>query len=284
VRRFWLRRWLRTLPAYYAVLLFTWALQVAARNNTDLCWSYLIFGQTYATDMPYFGVSWSLCVEEYFYLLVAPLPLLVSRRSWWWLVPVLLVPALCRSLGWYETLTQFHVRYDQCALGVLLAYVAVFAPALWRHACRWAVVLALLGLAVAAVPVLGRLEPAWNLPDYDPLVWAAIAGSLVLLANSGPFWQRLRVPGAFYLANRAYAVYLLHGEALALLKRTTGLPFFLYLALTWVISLLLAELLYRLIERPIMQVREWFVSSCSRENLAAAPPARVVAEGSMVPA
>src|SRR5262245_7175385 len=63
VRRFWLRRWLRTLPAYYAVLLLTFLWQIAARHNYELCWSYLLFGQTYLTDMPYFGVSWSLCVE-----------------------------------------------------------------------------------------------------------------------------------------------------------------------------------------------------------------------------
>src|SRR5215471_10027057 len=47
LRRFWYRRWLRTLPAYYAVLAFTFAWQVGARHNTDLCWSFLCFGQTY---------------------------------------------------------------------------------------------------------------------------------------------------------------------------------------------------------------------------------------------
>jgi peptidoglycan/LPS O-acetylase OafA/YrhL len=284
VRRFWLRRWLRTLPAYYAVLGFTFAWQVLARQDGELYWSYLIFGQTYATGMPYFGVSWSLCVEEHFYLVVAPLLLFASRHSWWWLVPVLAVPPVCRFVGWYETLAQTHVRYDQCAMGVALAYLAVFAPALWQRACRWAVLLALVGLGAAVVPVIKKLEPTWNFGDYDALVWAAIAASLVLLANSSPFWQRLHLPGCRYLANRAYAVYLLHGEALALVKRTSGLPFVLYLGLTWAVSLLLAELLYRLIERPIMQAREWFVSSCSREHAPAVQPATTATQGSMVPA
>jgi peptidoglycan/LPS O-acetylase OafA/YrhL len=269
MRRFWVRRWLRTLPAYYAVLSLTFAWQLAVRNNTDLCWSYLVFGQTYLTDMPYFGVSWSLCVEEHFYLAVAPLLLFASRYSWWWMLPVFLVPSLCRSLGWYETLDQTHVRYDQCAVGVLLAYLAVFVPAVWQRACRLAPVGAALGLAAVGWAVLGRLEPTLDIGDYGPLVWALIAGSFVLLAVSRLFWQQLRLPGARYLADRAYAIYLLHGEALALAKRTSSLPFVLYLLITWVVSLVLAELLYRLVERPIMRAREWFVFSCSREHLAA---------------
>lgn len=283
VQRFWLRRWLRTLPAYYAVLALTYLWQVAGRQDGDLCWSYLIFGQTYLTDMPYFGVSWSLCVEEHFYLGVAPLLLLLAGRGRsWLLLPVLLLPSVCRAFGWYQSLEQTHVRYDQCALGVALAYAAVFAPNTWQRLCRWAPGLAVLGLVAGAVPALGRVYPEWDGGDPGPLAWAAVAASLVLLANSTPFWQQLRVPAARYLADRAYAVYLLHGEALALMKRTDGLPFWLYLAGTWALSLLLAELLFRLVERPIMRAREWFAVSCGRGRQPAGVPAPVGADPALL--
>ena len=104
LRRFWYRRWLRTLPAYYAVL----ALQVAwqlYRGNHDLSVSYLFFGQTYLTTMPFFGISWSLCVEEHFYLIVAPTLWLFWRvPSSRWLAPLLLIlPLVCRFFGWYSS-------------------------------------------------------------------------------------------------------------------------------------------------------------------------------------
>src|SRR5579883_1610736 len=66
VRRFWLRRWLRTLPAYYAVLAAQIAVLAVRGKGSLIDWRYLIFLQNYIPDPPYFAVSWSLCVEEYF--------------------------------------------------------------------------------------------------------------------------------------------------------------------------------------------------------------------------
>jgi peptidoglycan/LPS O-acetylase OafA/YrhL len=70
-----------------------------------------------------------------------------------------------------------------------------------------------------------------------------------------------------YVAERSYAVYLLHPEAFAVLRRTEwveGAPFGVFAALTWVLSLFLAEVLYRLVERPGMRLRERFTASRSR--------------------
>lgn len=274
VSRFWYRRWLRTLPAYYAVLAMTFLWQAAGRGQTDLCWSYLFFGQTYLTDMPYFGVSWSLCVEEHFYLAIAPLLVMFFRypKTRWLLPVLLLVPPVCRGMGWYGNSTQTHVRWDQCACGVGLAYVAVYRHHLWQRLCRFAPLIALAGLSAAGANVLTRFHPEWGAADLGPLPWAMIAVSLVLLGNSSPFWkQRFHLPGARYLADRSYSLYLLHVEALALLKHAPTLPFPVYLALVWIIGLLLAEVLYRAVEQPFMQAREWFAASrTARAGTAAA--------------
>jgi len=271
VRRFWLRRWLRTLPAYYAVLLLVYGWQVLGRHNYDLDYSFLVFLQTYREKMTYFNVSWSLCVEEHFYFAVAPFLLLFFRARWARLAVLpclLLLPTLCRHFGWYENLGQTHVRWDQCAVGVALAAIAVFAPRSWRVLCRWAPCLMLGSLAIAAVNVLARVYPAWGVEDFGPLPWALIFMCWVLLANSSTFWTtRLRVPGARFLANRAYALYLIHGEAFAVLKRTsTDWSFPLLLVAVWIVSLLFSEILYRCVERPFMQAREYLSVSCSRRS------------------
>jgi peptidoglycan/LPS O-acetylase OafA/YrhL len=272
LRRFWYRRWLRTLPAYYAVLAFTFAWQLY-RGNYDLCWSYTYFGQTYLTDLPYFGISWSLCVEEHFYLAVAPLMLLFWRvRFSRWLLPVLLaLPVVCRVAGWYfhDPGIETHARYDPCALGVLLAAISVARPRLWALLTRLAPVLALVGLIVAGRDAACRLNPQWGLSDQGILAWALIFGSWVLLAAARPNWKIGRLPGVRYVAERSYALYLLHPEAFAILQKTGALSFPVFLALTWVLSLVLAEILYRLVERPGMRLRERFGASRSR---AAAPP------------
>jgi peptidoglycan/LPS O-acetylase OafA/YrhL len=269
IRRFWYRRWLRTLPAYYAVLALTLAWQVFAVGNTEPQLGYLVFAQNYQARMPYFSVSWSLCVEEHFYLLVAPALLLFFRVKWsrLFLAALLLVPLLCRQMGWYGAAHQTHIRYDQCAVGVLLAWIEVFAPAAWRRLTQWAPYLAVAALAALCYPLLVRLEVYPLSGEFDPVCYAALFGVLVLLANSSPFFkERVRSRFVSCLADRAYAIYLLHPEALAVLRRFPALPTALSFVLVWALSLIFAEALYRMIERPFMQARELFSATCSRER------------------
>lgn len=277
LRRFWYRRWLRTLPAYYAVLAFTFAWQIA-KGNYHLRWSYLFFGQTYLTDLPYFGVSWSLCVEEHFYLAVAPLLLLFWRvRLALILLPVLLVlPVVCRTAGWYfhDAGIETHARYDPCAVGVLLAAIDVAFPRVWAFLRKIAPFLALAGLVATGRDIACRVNPQWGLDDQGILAWALIFGSWVLLAAARQDWAIGRLPGVRYVAERSYAVYLLHPEAFAALRKIEGLPFGVYLLLTWGLSLLLAEILYRLVERPGMRLRERFGASKSRDPVPPATPAQ----------
>ena len=272
---FWSRRWMRTVPAYYVVLLFTFAEQVILNHNHDLRWSYLFFGQTYLTSLPYFFVSWSLCVEEHFYLLVAPL-LLVAFRLKRWGIPfigiILVVPVTCRALGWYHTLEETHVRFDECLTGVVLAAVSVFAPVLWRRLCSLAPVFAGVAGAVYAWIVWIRWHPGHGIWPDEQTACAFIFGSFVLLGVSSEKWKkRLYLPGCSFLAKRAYSVYLLHVESLALLRRLHPESFVVFLVLTWTITLVGAEILYRLVELPVMNARESFSFSKSRKERPLSP-------------
>jgi peptidoglycan/LPS O-acetylase OafA/YrhL len=259
VKRFWYRRWLRTLPAYYAVLAITFAWQVVAHGHLHRPFIFLVFGQNYLNDFPYFGVSWSLCVEEHFYLLVAPALLLFYRFRWAraLIVPVLLLPLLCRRMGWYGASHETHVRYDQCAVGVLLAAVNVYCPTLWKGLCRIAPLLALAAMIVLAYPVVGRIAPPGRGVDYDSLLYALAFSTFVLLATSAPFYRdRLHTGLARYVANRAYSLYLMHVEAIVLLRRVEALPPLVYCVAVWVLSLILAEALYQCVERPFLSLRD----------------------------
>jgi peptidoglycan/LPS O-acetylase OafA/YrhL len=248
---------MRTLPAYYAILAVTLGQQFFLRGNHDLQWGYLVFAQNYKGGLPYLYVSWSLCVEEHFYLLIGPLLLLIARLGRPGLAVaagVLALPALCRAMGWYGTIEETHVRFDECATGVALAAVCVFAPALWRALRAVALPAAIVGALVYGAAFLRRVNPDAGLNLADPELFALVFASFVLLAASG--WT-VRVPGARFVADRAYSLYLLHPEALALLRRF-HLPFPVFLALAWALSFLLAEVLFRFVERPLMEARERF--------------------------
>jgi peptidoglycan/LPS O-acetylase OafA/YrhL len=85
LRNFWSRRWWRTLPNYYLFLLINFIFYYF--YNKDLLptasqsLSYLWFGQTIiGRQGGFFGESWSLCVEEWFYL-TFPLIVFLSGKA-----------------------------------------------------------------------------------------------------------------------------------------------------------------------------------------------------------
>lgn len=268
LRRFWARRWMRTLPAYYVVLAFTMLQQLLAHPEHPFRPDYLVFLQNYHRPEPFFAVSWSLCVEEHFYLFIAPALLLLVRMGTWRWIPVALLfamPYVCRHMGWYSSHEETHVHCDGCLLGVALAMCRQNAPQIWRALTRAAPVLVVVATLLYAADFVGRWWPSLGWQDFSPGIFALIFGTWVLLACRSDWWrEHLYVPGARYIALRSYSIYLLHPEVLALLKRfAPHSPFLLFYLIAWVGSCLVAEVLYRAVEKPIMDAREKLAISSS---------------------
>lgn len=84
LRRFLVRRWLRTLPLYFAVLPVYWFGNYfidTVKNQDVALWKYVFFVQNFFSVQPtFFGVSWSLSVEEWFYVLF-PLVLFIIKKA-----------------------------------------------------------------------------------------------------------------------------------------------------------------------------------------------------------
>lgn len=126
LRRFFVRRWMRTLPAYFIVLALVipatggWPLSDVARFAT--------FTQSLTTaPRSEFQVSWSLAVEEWFYIAFpVALVMLASftrRRAIWPVVALfMIVPPIIRALFFndapWDDLSQATVtRIDAIVYG-----------------------------------------------------------------------------------------------------------------------------------------------------------------------
>uniref|UniRef100_UPI0034500EEE acyltransferase family protein n=1 Tax=Sphingomonas sp. TaxID=28214 RepID=UPI0034500EEE len=214
------RRWLRTLPPYFAALSLSWtAVWVARGTSFDL--RYLVFLQNYQTAISFFSISWTLCVEEHFYLVV-PLGLSFSRRFRtvrpFFLAVGLLAPVLFRAhyadsaeagkwaFGYYRT--AMHVRFESLAFGTALAWVNIYRPKLWDQAAR----IARWSLApMVGACLLLYFVSAMTQYILGPSAAAALFGTL-LVAIAG---RRPVVPGGLQRPVRAiaitsYSVYLIH--------------------------------------------------------------------------
>lgn len=261
IKKFWARRWMRTLPAYFAVLILSILQRYLTKEDVQFPWEYFIFMQNYGS-LPFFFVSWSLCVEEQFYIFIAILLTLLARRNKHLILFILLtlyiLPSVFRSYGLYSTLEETHVRADGCVLGVILAHLYNSYPAIWQEISKRAVPIAITSAFIFVLFFIARYFPSMGIKDPDNAFLVIIFGSWVVVANkNSKFREKLYFPGGYYIASRSYSLYLLHPEVLALMKKFfIGAPFPIFFIVTLCGSMLLAEVLYRIVEKPIMDARE----------------------------
>lgn len=138
--KFYVNRCFRTLPLYYIMLFVT-----AAISGTRIPLSCFVFCQNFnSTDLSFLPVSWSLSVEAWFYFLIPPLFLLLTKalsakfsteKSVLIAVGILcLIPFILRVFcalafdpEWdYGIRKQIPLRLDSIMMGVFLAAVKLY--------------------------------------------------------------------------------------------------------------------------------------------------------------
>ncbi|WP_343642863.1 acyltransferase [Roseateles sp.] len=295
--RFYGRRLLRTLPNFYVVLALYWLFpQVLGGREPPPLWRFLTFTQNIElTPGTAFSHAWSLCVEEQFYLVLPAALMLGSalkrhrRALAWSLIGVLTLAAIAwrdhlwRLYGTQDPTTGYYPhlyygslsRLDEFLPGVAIALLKQGHPAAWTALMQRAKTL----LAVACAACLGMLTlmlhfyyiddygygHAMSSWGYSALAWSFGALVLAALAPRGPM-ARVNLPGANALARWSYALYLTHKPiAYALVKPLVALG----LARTsgWTAAIIAAAcllggwLLYRLVERPFLDLRDRWIPS-----------------------
>jgi peptidoglycan/LPS O-acetylase OafA/YrhL len=236
--RFYIRRALRILPAYLAVLLLAWATGFVTPNYVVICILFL-------ANMPgfflrhgylFYGPLWSLAVEEQFYLVWPALYRKLQRRGMLMASVSLLVvcPGL-RALAFAHVLHTGDALSKTWMIGDNLAMGAVLAILL-----RWPGMtvgrIAALGWAQFAVGGLGLvwlfgagrmgaedvLRNSVGLSCFLLLCGSAVVGMLCWFrARELPGWLR----GLVFLGDISYGLYLIHLLLLQVYDREFGAGF-----------------------------------------------------------
>ncbi len=229
---FMLRRWMRTLPAYFiwvAFLLAFWPPRFWEPGHWALAGDYLLRYATLTQNLAWpmrdgwFGVSWSLTVEEWFYLgfsaALFGAAVLLGRRAGFWTACALFlaVPAALRwqvpdSADFGEVLTKVAVlRLDAIAFGVLVAWAEARRGFLFRHplpafACGVLLITSIWGGWLDRVVALDPHVRRTFLFDI------ASFGFALCLPAAAALRRLPRVPGGLVLAisTQSYAIYLVH--------------------------------------------------------------------------
>ncbi len=275
-RIFMLRRWLRTLPLYYvwmAVLLLVWVQILPSPTRHALAHTlptYLVMAQNLFWPIQarnFYDVSWSLSVEEWFYLLAATLMflgLVRLRRLALPLVALLLVagPIACRALyppppSPADQLVPYWL--DSIGIGLWVALLEAHAPRAFR-AASWLAPLGALCLLEAvyggSLARFGAQPPLRQVIEVD-----YVALAIALLVPALARWRAAGGPLAWavtQIAALSYALYLVHLSVLVYVGNrhlAWGLGPYGAGLVSLAATLLIAITLSYTIERPIMRRR-----------------------------
>jgi peptidoglycan/LPS O-acetylase OafA/YrhL len=234
-QRFYIRRALRILPAYVAVLLLAWATRFVTPNYMLICMLFLanMPGLLLRHGYLFYGPFWSLAVEEQFYL-VWPMMyrrlrrrgMLVASVTLLLLCPMLRALSFAHIIHTGDALSKTWMIGDNLAIGAMLAILlrwpgmtmARFAALGWGQFTA-----GLLGLmclfASGRMGAEDVLRNSLGLSCFLLICGSAVVGMLC--------WLRERelpggLKGLVFLGNISYGLYLIHLLLLQIYDRAFG--------------------------------------------------------------
>jgi len=228
---FYIRRGFRIFPIYYLTIAlvlmalphFAGRVEPAFRPGVYFGYAQnIVMSLTGVETTPWLMPTWTLCVEEQFYLL---LPLIIYFAPPRRLAPILLMLIASASL-FRLSLVLFSANklalfmllpseWDLLFLGVLGAY-AQRSPAVWSRLQsddrRTLKVITLAGLAL--VPLLATADNVLGIRSFDVVgrlaLGLALTGLVLLLVSGSPEGARFRSPVLCFFGMISYGLYLIH--------------------------------------------------------------------------
>ncbi|WP_345212662.1 acyltransferase [Mucilaginibacter gynuensis] len=301
LKDFWKRRWFRTLPNYYLIIIVTTLVALLKGKHlftSPSYYLYFIFCQNFAykPSIDFFFESWSLAVEEWFYLTL-PIVFIVtffcidrfnfrvktSNKSLISILVLLFLGFIFRLVGAYFTDLSWFImrcivlfRLDSIVWGVLFAWVNFYRPVFFKKYS--------IHFAIAAFILLvhcvhhywyqyntpGHLTDFYSRSLYFTIINVAFAALLPLVSS----WNSTKYTSISSLITKvsicSYSIYLTHitfslNFVLALRKSnfpiikdfdTNAFSSIVSFIIYVIISVSISILLFKYFERPMTDLRD----------------------------
>lgn len=279
IGRFLIRRGFKIYPQFWLFLITTLALRAVAGNPVPAreVLGESLFLQNYLAAV--WNHTWSLAVEEHFYLVIALLVGWFGRaggsnlagRLLWTAAAVMAFCLMARlGVSFSDSPYSFrshaaytHLRLDSLFAGVVIAVLEVrHGTRLYAAACGWRAAPLWLAAGLLAIPFVLPLENRLVHTVGFSLFYTGSAALLVLALRTRPSanigWRALA-----YVGQRSYSIYLWHMpflywfvDDLAGLDPAKSGQWSAYLVVAILGSLALGVVMAAVVEMPLLRLRD----------------------------
>lgn len=309
IKNFWIRRWFRTLPLYYLILVMNIIgneLFGAKSYSSATYLSFFAFVQNAVTPHPlFFGEAWSLSVEEWFYLSL-PLVLLLFDRGMsfsagsipvktktlaglvlFFVVVVSLRISVVQSFDpdWNTGVRKMMpLRLDAILMGVFFSWLHSYYQRFFTTS-RYYLLIAGAGMVACATyfyPV--DVYPTAASGFFTKTLYFTLTDLAFALLLPAAMHFRIKNPGfatkaITHISLTSYSIYLLHQSIIMRGLTFFGKPdsllsSFLFYGAYIGLTLVAASLLYTYFEVPMTNLRERFSRKASKAVVALKPVAQ----------
>jgi peptidoglycan/LPS O-acetylase OafA/YrhL len=281
---FWIRRWVRTIPPYFLILTILIIIDKPfdPGYNRSLTKHYYIFNQNFSTPQPnFFPESWSISVEEWFYLLVPSLIFIavgLFRINHKIVIPVIafcVIVAITFVRVYRVEHMDFHgdykwdfylrkqviTRLDTPMFGIIGAYMAQYLKKAWLK-FRYPLLIA--GIVLL---LLHRYSFLWlRGTPFFYMYECIFSFSLAALATLFllPYLSEIKQGKGFlykvitYTSIISYSIYMLNLSVVQhlILPEIISTPSWTGYILFWILTYILSLIMYKYFEKPVMELRQ----------------------------